>query len=136
MRACVRAQETEIHSSVWAVHGLVVVMTTSKGDTSACVTHKTYMRGNCDVPHVPQYTDPINKQIAAAIKAHKDIPLSEIFVTTKVIAQRLVAGCFGDLGRTQADGRCKAPQAGNAASISIGITVAPAVASGQPHTVA
>lgn len=30
------------------------------------------------------YTDPINKQIAAAIKAHPEIPRSELFVTSKV----------------------------------------------------
>ena len=30
------------------------------------------------------YTDPINKQIAAAIKAHPEIPRSQLFVTSKV----------------------------------------------------
>jgi hypothetical protein len=30
------------------------------------------------------YTDPINKQIAAALKAHPEIPRSELFITSKV----------------------------------------------------
>ena len=35
--------------------------------------------------HPPQrYTDPINIQIAAAIKAHPEIPREELWVTTKV----------------------------------------------------